>query len=862
MYFYFLSIYDKIKGNVKKNTVGGFPKNSNLTYISLFSSAGVGCFGFKTAGFDCIATNEIIPRRLEIQKYNHKCKYDSGYICGDITKQETKELLFSQIDLWKAKENIKRVDVLIATPPCQGMSVANHKKAENEIIRNSLVIESIKIIKKVNPKFFIFENVPAFMKTICTDSDGNEKPISEAIENNLGEKYSYVSRVINFKNYGACSSRQRTLVIGVSRDLADEISPLELYPEAEEEKTLRQVIGNLKPLGFGEIDSNDFYHAFRTYPERMRAWIHDLKEGESAFDNKDIEKIPHQIKNGKIVVNTRKNADKYTRQFWDKVGPCVHTRNDQLASQNTIHPKDDRVFSIRELMRMMTIPDDFRWVDMPPEELNSLPEKTKKSLLKKEAIKIRQSLGEAVPTVIFSKIAQNIKSCLFHNSVSSAEINKIITKYSLTEKKNLVSFITDNPLNLTISALARIAELCNSKRTENAAYFTNKSLITEILKSLPNVEKNAVSILEPSVGVGNFIPLILRKFENKRISLDVVDVNSDSLEIARLLISKFQLKENVKINYINADFLLYDFEKKYDFVIGNPPFMKQNSEAELLKKYKENAINTETNNVCSFFLEKAVSISDYIAMVFPKFLLNTPEFQKTRDYLSRKAIDCIIDFGEKGFKGVLVETIALFVNNNSAVNTTKVISVTRHLEIEQKQKYIFEKTLPYWIVYRNKKFDEVYQKLDFGEFSVFRDRQITNSKLNRKNGIRVLKSRNLDDSGVNIIDIKGYDSFIEPDEARKLSVFKFLNMDNVFLTPNMTYKPRMMRKPPNCLVNGSVAILIPKENRKITDRQLRYFSSDEYREFYQIARNFQTRSLNVDSCSVYFYGLLKENSEI
>ncbi|WP_255824115.1 DNA cytosine methyltransferase [Treponema putidum] len=196
----------------------GTNNTDKLTYITLFSSAGVGCFGFKMAGYECIATNELIPRRLEIQKFNHKCKYDTGYICGDITTEDTKQKLFSQIDLWKKKENLKRVDVLIATPPCQGMSVANHKKAENEIIRNSLVVESIKIIKEVNPKFFIFENVPAFMKTICTDIDGKEKPISEAIENNLGEKYSYISRVINFKNHGACSSRQRTLVIGVARD--------------------------------------------------------------------------------------------------------------------------------------------------------------------------------------------------------------------------------------------------------------------------------------------------------------------------------------------------------------------------------------------------------------------------------------------------------------------------------------------------------------------------------------------------------------------------------------------------------------------------------------------------------------------
>ena len=78
----------------------------------------------------------------------------------------------------------------------------------------------------------------------------------------------------------------------------------------------------------------------------------------------------------------------------------------------------------------------------------------------------------------------------------------------------------------------------------------------------------------------------------------------------------------------------------------------------------------------------------------------------------------------------------------------------------------------------------------------------------------------------------------------------------------MTYKPRVIRKPKNCIVNGSVAILIPKNNIPITDEQLRYFASEEYRNFYQIARNYQTRSLNVDACSVYFYGLLKQNNKI
>jgi len=420
-----------------------------------------------------------------------------------------------------------------------------------------------------------------------------------------------------------------------------------------------------------------------------------------------------------------------------------------------------------------------------------------------------------------------------------------------------LKFIKDNPLNLSTSALSRIAELCNSRRTENAAYFTNKSLITEIIKNLPVCEKNEINIIEPSVGVGNFVPLILRKFESKKINLDVVDINPDSLEIAKLLMENYKVNENVKINFINADFLLMKIEKKYDYVIGNPPFCKTLASRTLLKCYKENVVNNDTNNLCSFFLEKSLKIANYVALVSPKFLLNTPEFSKSRDFLSKKAIDCIIDFGEKGFPGVLVETLAIFINNEAKSNKTKIVSVTKHLEIIQKQNYIFDKSLPYWIIYRNNKFDEVFQKLEFDVFKVFRDRQLTKSNTNLKSGIRVLKSRNIDDSGKKILDIPDYDSFLESGELSKFSVSAYLNAENVFLTPNMTYKPRVMRKPKGVLVNGSVAILIPKKEMLISDKQLEYFSSDEYREFYQIARNFQTRSLNVDACSVYFYGILK-----
>ena len=740
------------------------------------------------------------------------------------------------------------------------MSVANHKKAENEIVRNSLVVESIHLIQRINPRFFIFENVAAFMKTGCTSPDGSVKAIGDVIYEELSDKYIIVSRILNFKNYGSNSSRTRTVVIGVSRELSEFISPIELYPTYVNERTLKQVIGNMPKLEWGEICSTDFYHAFRTYPEEMRCWIHDLKQGESAFDNKDEKKRPHKVVDGVVIPNQQKNGDKYTRQCWNKVAPCIHTRNDQLASQNTVHPEEDRVFSIRELMKIMTIPDDFRWIDKSLEELNALSDKSKKALLKKEEIKIRQSIGEAVPTEIFYQIALNIRDFMDQEHFTNTMINKTIDEYNLGNADKLKEFILNNPLNLGSASLARIAELTNSKRENNAAYYTNKYIINEIFKHLPDFEKDEINILEPSVGVGNFLPFIFKKYEEiKKVNIDVVDIDEKNMQILKLLLKKQRIPTNVHINFIVTDTLLYKFNKRYDLVIGNPPFSKL--KAKEATKYLNNNINKDTTNTFEFFLEKALRISDYVVMITPKALLNTPEFTSTRELLSEKKIECIQDYGENGFKGVLVETICLFIDTLGQPEDTIVESITLKKSITQKQKYITDKSYPYWIIYRDDFFDGISKRLDFDKFTVFRDRQITNSNTVQQKGndcIRVIKSRNISDDGKEIIDIPGYDTYIKKDKAEELSAYKYVGNKNVYLTPNMTYKPRVMRNTDNVVVNGSVAVLIPKDDIELTDEQMEYFSTDEYRHFYKIARNYQTRSLNVDATSVFFYGVLKE----
>ena len=820
------------------------------TYISLFSSAGIGCYGFKEENFYCIATVELLERRLKIQSYNHKCFYNSGYICGDMTTQETKDKVFAELARWKKGYNITDLDVLIATPPCQGMSVANHKK-KDELKRNSLVVESIKMTQQIKPKFFIYENVRAFLSSLCTDIDGNDKTIKDAIDTNLSGSYNILYRVLNFKEYGNPSSRTRTLVIGVRKDIKD-VSPFDVSPDKQPEKTLRQTIGHLPSLvKMGEIWDKDIYHNFRKYSAHMEAWIADIKEGQSAFDNTDISKIPHTVKDGIIVYNAKKNGDKYTRQYWDKVAPCIHTRNDILASQNTVHPSDNRVFSIREVMLMMSVPTSFVWTDTPFCELNAMSDKQKQDFLKREEMNIRQNLGEAVPTVIFRQIARKIKKVLCSHALSEQDIASIIKQNRLAEHGNLLNYISNS--HRSFVELSKIAELSNAQRDSNAAYYTRQDICYAIIKNLPDVKNyDVLNILEPAIGVGNFLPTLIQKYENvPQVNIDVIDIDEDSIEILKALVAKLNVPTNIHINYICADFLLYDINKHYDIVVGNPPYKKITKDNALLTRYKHLAYNKETNNIFSFFIEKSMQIGDIVSLVVPKSLINAPEFNLTRKLMSSKHISHILDFGEKGFKGVKIETICFVIDKASKNKTTRIESYITNGIQTLPQSYWTDAQYPYWLIYRSKEFDDVANQMQFNLFKAYRDRTITKAITKNEGKIRVLKSRNIGNN--EIIDIPNYDCYI--DNVANLDVAKYLNRKDCILLPNLTYNPRACIMPQDCITDGSVAILTLINGKDgISKDDLAYYATDEFAKFYAIARNMGTRSLNIDNNSVFFFG--------
>jgi DNA (cytosine-5)-methyltransferase 1 len=828
-------------------------KRKNPTYITLFSGGGVGCQSFTYNEFDCIATNEIISKRLDVQKNNDKCKYDSGYIYGDISKDEIKSKIYDEINLWEKNEKIKEIEVVIATPPCQGMSVANHHKID-ELGRNSLVVQSLIMTKKINPKVFVFENVRTFLNTFCQDIDGNLKPIKEAIESNL-TNYNIHSEVINFKNYGNPSQRTRTIVIGTRKDLKN-ISPLDLLPNREPVKTIRETIGNLQSLKtMGEITSDDIYHSFRKYPKEMEKWIKNLDEGQSAFENTKIDEIPHTIKNNQRVVNQNKNGDKYRRCYWDSPMYCIHTRNDILASQMTVHPSDNRVFSIRELMKLMSIQDEFNWSDISFDDINQMSIEEKREFLKKEELNIRRCIGESVPPVIFDSIAKKIKSIFSEENISDSEISNIIQSKELHIHSNLKKFLKSNLKNFSYDTLSRIIELANMERTKHAAYYTTKDVCFSLVEDLPSFDNDSdVTILEPSVGSGNFLPMIIEKYQHcKSVKIDVIDIDKNALEILKILIKKIEIPRNTQINFIHSDFLTLDSESEYDVIIGNPPFGKVTNDKKLVKKYKTNKYNQKTNNLFAFFIEDSIKRAKYISLIVPKSLLSTPEFNQTRELMSKYNIEKIVDFGEKAFD-VKIETIGFVLKKTKvkSKNKVKIESFGTGEKTSLDQSYVTSDKFPYWLIYRNEFFDSVAKKIKFDILSAFRDRQITKRITKSKGNIRVLKSRNIENNSIK--NIPNYDCYIDDDQIDSLAVGKYLNAKKAILIPNLTYFPRACFMPKNVICDGSVAIAFPKNGTKINKKTLEYYSTDEFREFYRIARNKSTRSMNIDSNSIFFFG--------
>lgn len=122
--------------------------------------------------------------------------------------------------------------------------------------------------------------------------------------------------------------------------------------------------------------------------------------------------------------------------------------------------------------------------------------------------------------------------------------------------------------------------------------------------------------------------------------------------------------------------------------------------------------------------------------------------------MNEKRISHIIDFGEKGFKGVKIETVCFILDTEKKPQNTTVESYITDEVKTHPQAYLTDNAFPYWIIYRNEAFDEVASRMDFNVFKVYRDRVITKSITKSKGKYRVLKFRNIGNN--KIVNIPDY----------------------------------------------------------------------------------------------------------
>ncbi|MBH9970810.1 DNA cytosine methyltransferase [Bifidobacterium sp. W8109] len=810
------------------------------SYISLFSSGGIGDIGFHDEHFFCIASAELLSKRIEIQRINHIAD-DNRLICGDLLLPGPFETVLSLAENYM-EEKQQPITAVIATPPCQGMSVANHKKGD-ELKRNSLVVRSIELIQKVKPLVFIFENVPAFMKTICTGQDGINRPIKDEIESDLGATYEFYSHVLQLSNYGSPSSRTRSLTIGVRNDITW-VTPLDLFPSKKSAPTLRDLIGDLPRLTeMGQSSEGDVLHSFRPYNKEMRSWIHDLKEGHSAFENKDPLKRPHRVVDGKVIQNVQKNGDKYRRVPWDAVAPCVHTRNDILASQNTIHPEDDRVFSIRELMRMMGVRDDYHWFDSQTDAGSCAC----MSELKNHALNIRQCLGEAIPVPVTQSIARHI--------------SKALTPF--------LRFSSQRPRRAHVSNWASEAQKCayvevsELRKKSLSAYYTEPLIAFSVVKrSLAEYKENrnkAIKILEPSCGSGVFIQILNQFAEFYPIDLDCLDIDA---EVIKQVKKRFQTSNNfINLTICRKDFLKDCSEMIHDFdlIIGNPPFGR--------RKLDKNSAWGKDPELSVRFLRKAVSLAERVAFVLPKAFLHAAYYQDIRNTIaSMTDVRHILDFGEFTFHDAKIETIGLVIevvsDYRKGKNLLKIKSWPQECMAAGPSEYYLDCRFPTWIIYRNSQFDKTVELLKLGVFRAWRDRRISR-RLAVSSGIRVLRGRNIGMNGHLEHDSRDYKVSKSTADSVSSSIAR-LPGNSKFLAPNLSYNPRVIEfeSGKSAVPDGSCAVLYGDLNPESSRTFLSFADSKQFQSFYRIACNYSTRSINIDSCLVYWWGVPKNPEKI
>lgn len=191
-------------------------------------------------------------------------------------------------------------------------------------------------------------------------------------------------------------------------------------------------------------------------------------------------------------------------------------------------------------------------------------------------------------------------------------------------------------------------------------------MVKRVLGSF-SIFSNNLTVLEPSCGDGVFLK-VLKGFPEYSLEIDAVELSLDALEKAR---------DNYgDVNFYNEDFLFWEKAKKYDIVIGNPPYIVKKSltspQAVQCKIIHANIgmAEREVANIWTSFVLKGAELlnkSGILAFVLPTELLQVNYSAEIREYLLSKFEKIeVISFRHLAFDNLDQDTVILFAYKKAA----------------------------------------------------------------------------------------------------------------------------------------------------------------------------------------------------
>lgn len=375
-----------------------------MKIVSLFANIGVAEAYLEQLGFDVVIANESIKRRAELYS---KIYPKTNVICGDFSSKN----IFNKLVNDCKKEC---VDIVIATPPCQGMSTVGQQIKGDE--RNNLIVPTIDFIKNILPKYAFIENVPQFLNTYI-EFKGKDIIIKDFIDSQLNSKYNIEFNIVDSKNYSVPQTRERAIILMTRKDQENKWT---IPPKHPKIITLKEVIGDLPIIDpfVKDVTENEMLTIFPKFKERKKEALkiskwhnppHHVKRqiiammhtptGQSAFNNNIHKPIKE---NGEFVKGF---PNTYKRQNWDAPAYTITMDNVKISSQNNVHPgrqikknddgslvySDPRTLTLFEIMKLMSLPEDW-----------NIPTNTSEAFL-------RRVIGEGIPPLLVKSIFENLK---------------------------------------------------------------------------------------------------------------------------------------------------------------------------------------------------------------------------------------------------------------------------------------------------------------------------------------------------------------------------------------------------------------------------------------------------------------------